>query len=724
MIYVNEVYKNISEQADGNTIRIISIFEEENLFYYVELYSNVVTPYSYVITTFLEEIKQGLVLKIKDPYLKRIEEGDLPLKARTKRDLDWEIINTYWIEAKIDLLNKATRGNKYIEIANKTGLSVMKVKRLFTRFWQRGMNKNAMLLDYSNSGARGKARTLTENKVGRPQKVDYQGNKRVGINSTPEIRTIFEAGINRYYRKKNKASLKEVYHFILRDFFSDKYIEAGETKYNVWDKEYIPTYQQFYYWFKKQDKPMKTIIERQGIKEYELKYRPLLGNSTNETIGPGTRFQVDATIADIYLVSKLNRNRIIGRPIVYAIIDVFSRMIVGIYVGLEGPSWLGAMMALENMVCDKVSFCKIYGIEIEEDQWPAKHLPETIIADRGEFEGYSPENLINNLGIAIENTPPYRGDLKGIVERSFNTLNTRLKHQTPGAIMKEFRSRGDKDYRLDATLTLEEFTKAYIQLVIHHNNTLVEHYPLQKEMLVEGIMPIPTKLWQWGIENKKGTLRTIDRETMRLNVLPKAKANVSRAGIKFKNLLYGSQKALEEQWFINKSVRSIEIVYDPRNMDYIYIPDEDGRSYETCYLLEASKQYNSILLEELIFAQELQSECIQNEKQAQVQKNVDVNQEIEAIIKQAKKEKTKVKCIQQQSKTQKLKNIKKNRTVEKEVNRVSESFQLNEDNKQTDTKTIELEHVQNKKLETEQTSYKDKLMEKLRKKRDEHYGEY
>ena len=99
----------------------------------------------------------------------------------------------------------------------------------------------------------------------------------------------------------------------------------------------------------------------------------------------------------------------IGRPVIYALIDVYSRTITGLYVGLEGPSWLGAMMALDNMVANKVEFCKEYGIDITEEQWPTKHLPEIIIADRGEFEGYSVENLINNLNIKIENTTAYRG---------------------------------------------------------------------------------------------------------------------------------------------------------------------------------------------------------------------------------------------------------------------------------------------------------------------------
>lgn len=89
-------------------------------------------------------------------------------------------------------------------------------------------------------------------------------------------------------------------------------------------------------------------------------------------------------------------------------------------------------------------------------------MPDIIIADRGEFEGYNDENLINNLNIKIENTPPYRGDLKGIAERYFRTINTKIKPKTPGAILKEFRKRGDPDYRLDATLTLHTFTQILI----------------------------------------------------------------------------------------------------------------------------------------------------------------------------------------------------------------------------------------------------------------------
>ncbi|WP_286161359.1 Mu transposase C-terminal domain-containing protein [Clostridium sp. KNHs214] len=551
------------------------------------------------------------------------------------------------------------------------------------------------------------------------KKADYYGEVIQGINITDDIKTHFEIAINKYYRKKNKMSLKETYNLMLKDFYSDSYIEDYEVKHRIWDKTRIPTYGQFYYWFKKLEDPKKDIIFRKSSKEFELKYRPILSNSTLETNGPGTRFQIDATIADVYLASSLNRNRVIGRPVIYAIIDAFSRLITGIYVGLEGPSWIGAMMALDNMITDKVEFCRKYNIEILEEQWPSKHLPEIIIADRGEFEGYSVENLINNLNIKIENTSPYRGDLKGIVERNFRTINTKIKHKTPGAIQKEFRERGDRDYRLDATLNLNEFTIIIIKMVLYHNNQLIDKYPMEKEMIKDGITPIPLKLWNWGIENKKGRLRVVNQERFRLNILPKGKASVSRAGIRFKNLYYGSKKAIEEQWFIKTNIRSIEIVYDPRNMNQIYIPYDDGINYEKCYLLDGSMQYKDCILEEIIFNEELSSELKEQEKNKQTQINIDLDKEIEEIVKKAQKEKQKS-ISYDESKNKKIKGIRNNRTVEKEVNRIAEAFDLGEEKGEIKEKAeiIQLPTDKEKQSSKELTG-KARLMEKLRKKRDE-----
>lgn len=713
MILVNSVFKYV-DIDNGERIRIIET-DEENA-YVVNIESASSMPKVEKLQQLEEEIDAEKLVLIKDPFSKILEDKELTEVQIKKRDLDWQLVEKYWEDNKNKLLQKSYRSKVFKRISDESGVSLSTVKKLFSRFWQRGMNKNALLPDYINSGARGKERNLLGKKVGRPKKADYYGESIEGINITSDVKKHFELSINKYYRNKKKPSLTETYTLMLKDFYSDRYVENNDVKYKVWDESLIPSYQQFYYWFRKTKDVQKDIVFRESEKEFNLKHRQLLSNSTQETDGPGTRFQVDATIADIYLVSSLNRNRVIGRPVVYAIIDVFSRMITGIYVGLEGPSWIGAMMALDNMIANKVEYCREYGIEISEEQWSCRHLPEIIIADRGEFEGYNVENLINNLNIKIENTSPYRGDLKGIVERSFRTTNGKIKHKTPGAIQKEFRKRGDRDYRLDATLTLEEFTKIYINIVLHHNSKIIDKYPMDKEMIADEITAAPINLWNWGIKNRKGRLKTVDREVLRLNILPKGKASISRAGIRFKGLYYSSDKAVKEQWFVNLKVRNIEVVYDPRNMSKIYIPYNNGLDYDECYLIDTSLQYKDCLLEEIIFNEELDSELKDKALREQNQNNIDLEKEIDKIVKQAKKEKAKD-IDYNKSPNQKLKGIKKNRAVEKELNRQDEGFSLEKDVEKADrvAEVIELPTV---KRDTEETGH-NKLMDLIKKKRGE-----
>ncbi|MED3779713.1 Mu transposase C-terminal domain-containing protein [Heyndrickxia sporothermodurans] len=715
MIYINQV---LQYTVDSKRIRIIEM--EEFHVFIVDIDAISSMPKKELYSNLIEEIQQGELLLISDPFAKVIIDSELSDLRIQKRDEGWSIIQHYCLEHMEALLQKGGREKKIKEIADESGTSSTKIKKLLSRYWQRGMTKNAMLPDYSNSGGKGKTKTLNKAKVGRPRKVSISNEYQTGINITDEVKVLFEHAINKYYRASNNYSLKDVYNFILRDFYSDRYKENGEMKYRIWDATRIPSYHQFYYWFKKLEDPKKDIQFRKSTKEYELKYRPILSDSKSETNGPGTRFQVDATIADIYLVSSLDVNKVIGRPVIYAVLDVYSRIITGLYVGLEGPSWIGAMMALDNMIADKVEFCKQYGIDITPEQWPTHHLPEIIIADRGEFEGYSVENLINNLNLKIENTTAYRGDLKGIVERKFRTFNGKVKQKAPGAIQKEYRERGDQDYRLNATLNLKEFTSLIITMALYHNQKVIDKYPVEKEMVADGLVPTPINLWNWGIQNRKGRLRKVDRNVLRLNVLPRGKATVSRAGIKFKNLLYGSRQAIEEQWYLKLKNRSLEIVYDPRHIEKIYIPHDNGMDFETCILLEPSQQYKGDFLEEIVFQQQLRNELEEMERTNQIQLTVNTDAALEEIIKKAVKNK-KQSFNQPTSKKAKIAAIRDNKDVEKQLNRETEKFDLSP-NKVSEAAEV-IDFVTKEKIdETPPKKSSSRLMEKLKKKRDEEFG--
>lgn len=165
--------------------------------------------------------------------------------------------------------------------------------------------------------------------------------------------------------------------------------------------------------------------------------------------GSGSRYEIDATIADIYLVADDDRSKIIGRPTVYIVIDVFSRMIAGFYLGFDNPSYVVAMQAVVNACIDKTDICSQLGVEINPGEWPCIGLPDVILADRGEMMSHQVDGLITGFNLRIESAPPRRGDAKGIqskvasgpCRRSLNHLHqvwwlaTELKSMVNGIIV-------------------------------------------------------------------------------------------------------------------------------------------------------------------------------------------------------------------------------------------------------------------------------------------------
>ncbi len=140
----------------------------------------------------------------------------------------------------------------------------------------------------------------------------------------------------------------------------------------------MPTIWQMKHFYKREYKQAEIIQARSSKINYQKDISPLVSTATADVLGPGSRYEIDATIADIYVVSNSERRNIVGRPVIYMVIDVFSRMVVGMYVGLESPSYVTAMQALSNAITDKVDYCKNYGIEIKDEDWPVKGLPERV----------------------------------------------------------------------------------------------------------------------------------------------------------------------------------------------------------------------------------------------------------------------------------------------------------------------------------------------------------
>nr|WP_070601757.1 Mu transposase C-terminal domain-containing protein [Pseudomonas sp. HMSC072F09] len=440
--------------------------------------------------------------------------------------------------------------------------------------------------DYVNSGARGKRRKPNRAKLGRPRVV--MAGK--GRNVTPDIERIFRRVIEERLLKEKHPSIPDAYASGLN------LLRAVQPELPTSE---LPTLGQFRYFYGREYHFTDTLPRRMSAVDFAKDFRPLNSTSTTETLGPGYRYQIDATIADIYLVSEHDRSLIVGRPVVYMVLDVFSRMVVGMYVGFEGPSWVSAMVALANTVADKVEYCRQYGLEIDASDWPVKGLPDVILADKGELNGTKVEAFSQAFGVRIENAPARRGDAKGIVERYFRTVQERFKPYASGVVEDTTsRKRGGHDYRLDASLTLPEFTKIIIAGILHHNNfhTLSKY---DRAAGMPGDLPaIPVMLWNWGLASLTGRLRTAPEELVWINLLPHESATVSELGIRLFGCFYSCPEAIREGWFHRGQGRrptGVTVAYDPRSADHIYLrPSNSLKDYWVCDLADRSRRFRGM----------------------------------------------------------------------------------------------------------------------------------
>lgn len=566
------------------------------------------------------------------------------------------------------------------EAVRRTGRSEPTIRKDLRRYWQGGQTKNALLPRFENCGGKGKEKSAMGRKRGRPSLLSQSRGEPKGVNVNASIQEKFRKGIRLFYENRQGRPLTQAYQLTLEKFFHKGYkLEQGVLVPLLPPAEELPSFDQFKYWYEKSCDITQKLIAREGERGYHLRHRALGGNSTEMAIGPGSQFQIDATLADVYLVSGLNRSWIIGRPTLYLVIDVFSRLIVGFVVTLEPPSWLAAMLALENATVPKVEFCSRYGIEITESEWPSHHLPEVILADRGEFEGYNANNLIDCLGVDdIRNTSPYRADMKGLIERSFRWFNDEMIHWFPGCV-KKLPERGDKDYRLDGVLTLDEFRQLMILCILDHNNQRrLDCYPMSEFMLCDELEPYPVNLWQWGVENRVGSLHWKPLEIVRLNLLPSEKASVTRDGsIYFKKLHYTCPTAMREQWFVqarNKGSWKIPVAYDPRRVDNIYLRLENGSRLEICHLLEVEQRFKGCdfrEVEDYKRRQKVKQDVAKSRKQqSKASLNALVNQIVEKAIEETGK------ANQGQTHSSILQNLRQNREQERHTERQIQAWDL------------------------------------------------
>lgn len=367
--------------------------------------------------------------------------------------------------------------------------------------------------------------------------------------------------LNKFFYTTKKQSLMTAYTMMLKE----KYCDSMDVLVN----EY-PSFYQFRYFYRKTKKMQNFYISRDGLKSYQRNNRPLIGDGIQSfapAIGVG---MLDSTVCDIYLIN--DSGNLVGRPILTACIDAYSGLCCGYVL-----SWAGGVYSLRglmlNIIADKAAWCKQFGISMNVEDWSCDKLPATLVTDMG--SEYKSENFeqIAELGVKIMNLPSYRPELKGMMEKFFDVVQSAYKKHLKGkgVIELDYQERGAHDYRKDACLTMADFEKIILHCIIYYNSQrIVENFPYTEAMILADIKPYASCIWNWGKSQMGANLIEVGAKELILTLLPRAIGRFSRFGLKVNKMRYHCDGYTEQ--YLNGG--EVMVAYNPEDVTFVWLVEK------------------------------------------------------------------------------------------------------------------------------------------------------
>ncbi len=424
--------------------------------------------------------------------------------------------------------------------------------------------------------------------------------------------------LNKYFYTTAKQSLTTAYTMMLKEKYCDS---TGRLV------EKYPSFYQFRYFYRKTKKMQNFYISRNGLKNYQRNNRPLVGDSVQEfasVVGVG---MLDATICDIYLIN--DKGNLVGRPILTVCIDTYSGLCCGYHLSWEGGvySLRGLMM---NVIADKVNWCKQFGISLNNKDWSCNQLPAVLVTDMG--SEYKSENFeqIAELGVKIINLPSYRPELKGLVEKFFDVVQSMYKKHLKGkgVIESDYQERGAHDYRKDACLTMTDFERIMIYCIIYYNSQrIIKNFPYSEAMIADKVKPYASCIWNWGKSQIGANLIDVSKKELILVLLPRTIGKFSRYGLKVNKMRY-HREGYTEQYLKGGEVT---VVYNPEDVTFVWLLEKG--IYTKFKMIES--RYQEKDLTTVQYLQTLQKVIEKEVKQDNIQAQIDIARHIETIAQNA-----------------------------------------------------------------------------------------
>jgi len=594
-----EIFKNSIwnlqdiEGISPGLYRVIQIFDAVPclILFYLENEKCLSRPIAIELNRFKLGIKQNQISEGKfslPPHLLYSEE-EIDKSHLVSRDENFSLIEDIANNSNF-IFDYATKSRvpTLAQHAKEKGRARTTIARLLNTYWRYGQDKNALLPAYQYSGGAGKQRNISDKPFGAPKTTRTLAiNRSKTFIVTDTDKENLRKAIKTHHLKPHGKSLAETRKELLRTYYSDE-VKRAEALSEV---PYVPSYKQVLSWKRKLFTPEEIVKKSTTERDFLLNKRALLGNVTEKWPVPGSCFEIDATVADIHIVSSFAKQYVLGRPTIYSIVDRASALIVGLNVSLYHASWRAARQALANAFLPKSAYCKEFDIDIRDSDWPSSHIPLRLMCDNGEMIGLQPQKLVVPL-TELQLSPPYRPDFKAMVERRFGLLNDEIVHKLLGTTRGGKVVRGDKDPRKDAIYTLQEFTTLLIDAVLELNRSTYDSLATSSPLLIEkNLPPTPLNFWKAHISEHKHALKLADGDDVISRLYPPVKVSMTRDGIEYNNMYYSCDRVVREnlasiartngQWQLDARINE-------NTTNYIYVKFNKSEGFTKCNLLRKS----------------------------------------------------------------------------------------------------------------------------------------
>lgn len=375
------------------------------------------------------------------------------------------------------LLTKRMPKNKFDTKAILLGVSKRQLRRMLLSYLLSGRNKFS-LVDQRKNNSRPK----------NSHSKDYK-------NPRNDVDEILKYGLKMFvkYGKPGMA-----YDAVLRRYFREP-VEAPDGSsvkmVTLPEEERSVSYKMLYNYIRKHTEDYSCMGKDERDKQNNN--RQLVGNSRTGVYELGQIVEADEMELGCYVVDQNDGETVLGKAVVYCMVEVLSGICIGAYVSLENNSMRGFQQVFLSLLEPHKNQTKGYNIDYDEEDWPSMIVPNEIRCDRGsEYMSKAYSKAMGELGIRNTPVPPGCGSLKGVVE-SFNGLvQTYLKAQLKNNGYVEDKYRGGDLAKGDACLTLEEIRGLVYQSVILYNRRVFEGL-IDKKYLDNDVSPTPKGIFAY-----------------------------------------------------------------------------------------------------------------------------------------------------------------------------------------------------------------------------------